>query len=211
MVLYPKTGKPWMFGLHQCSYARIWTPNEKKLFLEIGRRLSDGLTSLLIKRELQVSEQKYHELFERSFDGVYITSPEGKILDANKKMLEIFGYGSKGEELNLDLARDVYVNPADRERVLKKINEEGSGEFDIPVKKKSGDIIIVHFSLIAARDDNGNITSYWGLARDVTAQKKAEENMERQLAEIRHLQSSMKDREKQIQDLKQEIQRLSDN
>jgi PAS domain S-box-containing protein len=51
--VYPKSGKPWMFGLHQCSYPRIWTPGEKTLFREIGRRLSDALTGLLILRDLK--------------------------------------------------------------------------------------------------------------------------------------------------------------
>ncbi len=47
MVFYPKVGKPWSFGLHQCSYPRVWNDDEIKLFEEIGRRISDGLTSLL--------------------------------------------------------------------------------------------------------------------------------------------------------------------
>ena len=47
MVLYPKGDKPYLFGLHQCSYPRVWTPQEERLFQEIGRRLADALTSLL--------------------------------------------------------------------------------------------------------------------------------------------------------------------
>ena len=46
-VIYPKVGKPWMFGLHQCSYERVWTPDEEQLFQETARRISDALTTLL--------------------------------------------------------------------------------------------------------------------------------------------------------------------
>ncbi|MBK8027151.1 MAG: PAS domain S-box protein [Chloroflexi bacterium] len=56
MALYPKVDRPWAFGLHQCSNARIWSRDEERLFLEIGRRLSDGLTSLLTYRNLQKSQ-----------------------------------------------------------------------------------------------------------------------------------------------------------
>ena len=28
MALRPKDGPPWQFGLHQCSYPRVWTPSE---------------------------------------------------------------------------------------------------------------------------------------------------------------------------------------
>ncbi|MFH2066499.1 MAG: PAS domain S-box protein [Pseudomonadota bacterium] len=66
MALYPKVGKPWQFGIHQCSYARNWSPEEEKLFQEIGRRLGDALTSLLAYYDLQESEQRFRLVFENS-------------------------------------------------------------------------------------------------------------------------------------------------
>jgi GAF domain-containing protein len=53
VAIYPKTGDAYMFGLHQCSYERIWTEDEKTLFEAIGRRLADGLTSLVAYRDLR--------------------------------------------------------------------------------------------------------------------------------------------------------------
>jgi PAS domain S-box-containing protein len=64
MALDPKGTQPYMFGLSQCSYARVWTPREAFLFQEIGRRLSDALTSLSIFRSLRESEQRYRSIFE---------------------------------------------------------------------------------------------------------------------------------------------------
>ncbi len=61
MALYPKGEKPYMFGLSQCSYPRVWTPQEERLFQEIGRRLEDALTSLLMFRNLRESERKLEE------------------------------------------------------------------------------------------------------------------------------------------------------
>ena len=66
MALYPKLEQPWEFGIHQCSHQRNWSPAEKRLFQEIGRRLSDGITSLLIQRNLQASEARYRMVFENS-------------------------------------------------------------------------------------------------------------------------------------------------
>lgn len=59
MALYPKGDKPWVFGMHQCAKSRVWTASEKQLFQEIGRRLTDGLSSLSAYRDLQVSERKF--------------------------------------------------------------------------------------------------------------------------------------------------------
>jgi signal transduction histidine kinase len=58
MAVYPKVDKPYLFGLHQCSYPRVWTPQEEWLFHEIGRRLADALDTLLMFRNLRESERR---------------------------------------------------------------------------------------------------------------------------------------------------------
>jgi PAS domain S-box-containing protein len=58
MAVYPKVDKPYVFGLHQCSHPRVWTPQEERLFHEIGRRLADALDTLLMFRNLRESECK---------------------------------------------------------------------------------------------------------------------------------------------------------
>ena len=58
MAVYPKLDKPYMFGLHQCSHARVWTPAEERLFQETGRRLGDALNTLLVLRDLRESERQ---------------------------------------------------------------------------------------------------------------------------------------------------------
>jgi signal transduction histidine kinase len=58
MAVYPKTDRPYMFGLHQCSHARVWTSQEERLFQEIGRRLAGVLDTLLMFRDVRESERK---------------------------------------------------------------------------------------------------------------------------------------------------------
>jgi PAS domain S-box-containing protein len=57
MAVHPKVDMPYMFGLHQCSHPRVWKPREERLFHEIGRRLADALDTLLMFRNLRVSER----------------------------------------------------------------------------------------------------------------------------------------------------------
>src|SRR5882724_2423390 len=61
MTVYPKGDRPYMLGLHQCSYPRAWTPQEERLFQEVGRRLEDALTSRLMLRGMGESERKLEE------------------------------------------------------------------------------------------------------------------------------------------------------
>jgi signal transduction histidine kinase/DNA-binding response OmpR family regulator len=62
VALYPKVGRPWQFGLHQCAHVHIWSLEEERKFQEIGRRLADGLTSWITHRDLQISERRYRRL-----------------------------------------------------------------------------------------------------------------------------------------------------
>ena len=58
MAVHPKVDKPYAFALHQCSYPRVWTPHEERLFHEIGRRLADAMDTLLMFRNLRESQRK---------------------------------------------------------------------------------------------------------------------------------------------------------
>jgi signal transduction histidine kinase/PAS domain-containing protein len=58
MAVHPKVDKPYAFGLHQCSHPRVWTPQEERLFHEIGRRLGDALNTLLMFHNLRESQRK---------------------------------------------------------------------------------------------------------------------------------------------------------
>jgi len=89
VALYPKLDKPWAFGLHQCSYPRVWTPNEEALFQEIGRRLGDGLSSLSAYRNLREREEELRCLNQELEQRVRERTSQLEI--ANKE-LEAFSY-----------------------------------------------------------------------------------------------------------------------
>jgi len=56
MAVYPKGDRPYLLGLHQCAQARPWTAHDTRLLEEIGHRLADALTSLLMLRSLRQRE-----------------------------------------------------------------------------------------------------------------------------------------------------------
>jgi len=136
---------------------------------------------------LRKNEEKYRTLFEESFDGLFITSPEGRILDMNKKGVMMFGYDTKEEILSLDLERDVYADPPDRKRILSLVNAQGTAEYDVVVKKKNGETMITHCALTAVKNESGVITSYRGIIRDITAHKRAEEALRKSEEKFRNV------------------------
>ena len=71
MALRPRIGKPWMFGLHQCSHPRTFAAQETRLFHEIGRRLADALTSLVAFRDLHEGAERLRLAVEASNVGLW--------------------------------------------------------------------------------------------------------------------------------------------
>ena len=141
-------------------------------FEKASRKLSDSRAE-----EIRLSEEKYHNIFEESLDGLFISSSQGKILDINNRGLMMSGYNTKEEIYKLDIATDIYTNPADRQRILSMVNSQGSAEFEVEFKKKNGEIRNMHCSLVAVEDSSGKISSYRGIIRDISEQKQSEKAM----------------------------------
>ncbi|MBI5092767.1 MAG: MASE1 domain-containing protein [Candidatus Hydrogenedentes bacterium] len=130
------------------------------------------------EKALRDSEEKYRALFEESFDGLFITSPVGRILRMNKTGVAMFGYDAEDEVLRLDLERDIYAYPPDRARILAMVNAQGAAEYEVVVKKKGGGNMVAYCALNALRDDSGVITAYRGSIRDITDKKRVEEALQ---------------------------------
>ena len=91
VAVYPKASQGYVFGLHQCSYLRIWTADDAKLLREIGRRLADGLTSLRTYRDLEGSEERYRTLIQRIQAAVVVHGADTRVLASNRKAQELLG------------------------------------------------------------------------------------------------------------------------
>ncbi|MCF8028462.1 MAG: PAS domain S-box protein [Desulfobacteraceae bacterium] len=119
--------------------------------------------------QLAASEEKYQNLFEHVGVGVYISSKEGRFLDANQAFINMMGYSSKEEILNLDITRDLYVRPSDRPKFQEMIEREGRVvQYEVDFKKKDGTPITVLLTSHVRYDHNGNILGYEGITEDQT-------------------------------------------
>jgi PAS domain S-box-containing protein len=148
---------------------------------------------------IRASEEKFRALFEQSIDAIYVHAYDGSNLEANQAWLDMFGWTE--EELPfIDSARDVYVDPHDRDDFLRRIEESGIVADEVRFKKKDGTVIICQRTVVARRDEAGRIVSLQGIIRDITERKNAEEATLRSEARLRSLVSILQHEADTVQD-----------
>ncbi|MBC7239136.1 MAG: PAS domain-containing protein, partial [Chloroflexi bacterium] len=84
------------------------------------------------------SEARYREVVNHINAGIYWTTPDGEIVDANAAFLSMFGFNSTGE-LRKARATDLYANPDDRRWFLERILADGSvRNYEILYRRRDG-------------------------------------------------------------------------
>jgi two-component system, sensor histidine kinase and response regulator len=178
MAIYPKVEKPYMFGLHQCSYERAWTPREERLFQEIGRRLADGLTSLLVVRNLRDNEATLEDAQRMAHVGHWSRDLDTNRINWSNEIYRI--YGLSPQEPIIDFARfQKLIHPEDWQAWQRAVAEavRGGPRYDVEyrVVRPDGDVRIVHSQGDLTWDQSGRPRRMFGTLQDITERKRAEE------------------------------------
>src|SRR5215831_256940 len=180
MALYPKGDQPYMFGLSQCAYARVWTPQEERLFQEIGRRLEDALTSLLMVRTVRDSERKLEEAQHLAHVGYWERDLETDFITWSDETYRIFGLQPQAQILTL-AQLPALIHPEDQQRMIQAVAEalRGGRRYDVEYRmvRPTGEMRIVHSQGDVIRDESGRPRRMFGTVQDITERKRAEQRL----------------------------------
>jgi two-component system NtrC family sensor kinase len=132
----------------------------------------DQSQRIQMENRLRASEEDFKRLFEHVACGVFISSKEGKFINANQTLLDMLGYTSKEEFLNIDIASDLYVNPEDRRKFQQMIERDGRViDYEVDFKRKDGSTIPILLTAHVHYDQEGNVVGYEGLNVDLSQRK----------------------------------------
>jgi diguanylate cyclase (GGDEF)-like protein/PAS domain S-box-containing protein len=110
-------------------------------------------------------------------EGVYITTTEGKILDANPAFLRMFGVKSL-QELREYTAGQLVAKPERRQEELALIAKDGSvREFEIDIRRPDGEIRTVLDTAYQVTDPDTGETLYHGILIDITERTQLEQQL----------------------------------
>lgn len=150
------------------------TPTYQELEKRIKELTREAAELKRAGEAIRGAEEKYRILFDESKDAIYITSREGKFLDVNRALLELFGYSREEMIDKLDV-REIYVYPGERDTFQQEIEKKGSvRDYEVKFKKKNGMEMDCLLTGTVRRSNDGSILGYQGIIRDVTEQKRIE-------------------------------------
>ena len=131
----------------------------------------------LAEDALRESEAKYRFFIERAMFGIYRSTEDGRILEANPALVRMLGYDTADEVIALNMA-DIYQSSADRARLLESHRGQLGGTVEMRWKKKTGEPILVR---LTARTIVGpdRRESYETIAEDITEKRALEEQLRR--------------------------------
>jgi PAS domain S-box-containing protein len=143
--------------------------------------------------EEREKERRFTELFETLQEGIYFSTPEGKLLDGNVALVSVLGYENKEELLALD-SRSLSFDPNQSPVLGRSADDEGGVRTrEITLRRKNGTPGIFLDTSRAVWDAGGKIVRYQGTLVDVTERREMEKALRRQEEFQRYLLESFPD------------------
>ena len=137
-------------------------------------------------------EQRFTQLFESLQEGVYISNPEGRLLEVNPALVSILGYDTKEEllnlppeQLNIDAGEDPILGRGGSQSGHTRTRE-------VRLRRKDGGIAVC-VDTSSGVMDAGRVIRYHGTLVDVTDKRALEQQLQRQEEFRQHLLESFPD------------------
>jgi two-component system cell cycle sensor histidine kinase/response regulator CckA len=124
---------------------------------------------------LRRSERSYRTLVERAMYGIYRSTLDGRFLAVNPALVRMLGYDSEEELLAIDMGRDLYVDSAQRLRLVESYGEARAIEgVEVEWKRKDGRRILARLSGTTVHNERGELEAFEMIAEDVTDRRTLE-------------------------------------
>ncbi len=175
MAIFPRIDVPWLFGMHFCADAHVFSDEEARLFETIGVRLAEAMNSTLALRDLRESEAKHRQLLELAQEGIWVIDKDAMTTFVNPAMAQMLGYSvEEMQERHLFSFMDqrgVELAQANLRRREQGLSEEHEFEF----LRKDGSRLYAALATAPILDQDGAYAGAIAGVLDITARRRAEE------------------------------------
>lgn len=125
------------------------------------------------EERLRRSEAEYRALIEHAPYGIYRSTTPGRFVTVNRALVQMLGYESEADLLQLDLATDLYVDPDARGRLIELFRTvEHLEGVEFEWRRRDGRVITVRLAGRAVVVPQGNPQLFEMMAEDVTEMRR---------------------------------------
>ncbi len=130
-----------------------------------------------VEEQFRRSEARYRSLIQGAAYGIYRTTMDGTILDANPALAALLGYDSATELMALNMSA-VYRTPSERAQIIERYRRDGVAVagLDVNWKRKDGTPIVVRITARVVDFEDG-VSCFEGIVEDITAKRAFEEQL----------------------------------
>ncbi len=136
-----------------------------------------------LELRLRASENNYRTLLDHLPVGVYRTTPDGRIIEANRMLALLLGY-PRPEQLRDVNVNDLYVQKSDRDEHLKKLDTSLTYFTEFELRRRDGRVMCVRDFPRAVLGPEGRVENYTGILVDVSEQRQTERQLHKALVEL---------------------------
>ncbi|HEX5830953.1 MAG TPA: PAS domain S-box protein [Gemmatimonadaceae bacterium] len=123
----------------------------------------------------RASEERFQQFVEHAACGIYRATGDGRFLDVNPALVRMLGYDSADELLAVRLEETIYVDRADRGRLLARLRADTPhGWLDVRWRRRDGTPIVVRLAARAVHDATGAVQFCEAIVEDVTERHRRE-------------------------------------
>lgn len=129
-------------------------------------------------------EDRYKALIDELPVGVYRTTPEGRIIEANAALARMLGV-DRPQDLLSHNVRDFYVRREDRQEHLARLRTEPTAVHEFELRRKDGRTFWVRDHTRFVSGPDGATSHCDGILVDITAQRTSERRLQQALRRLR--------------------------
>lgn len=171
---------------------RVYETTKFPIYVDGHPEMLAGFTLDITERKraeeaLSASEKKYRNLIETINVGIFVTSMDGKFLQANSALAQMSGYDDIDSFLNIR-AQKLYAYVVDRKEIVAQIRRQGFvRNKEILLRRKDGSQYWASLSAVLLRDDADQPNGLLGSVYDISERKHAEELVQKNEKRFRAL------------------------
>ncbi|WP_461631477.1 PAS domain S-box protein [Labilibaculum euxinus] len=163
----------WVHGLGKLEF------NSNNNPIRLIGTISDITERKLAEEQLNLSREQYRSIFENSPLGIYQSTPEGDIINANKALLQMLEFESLAELQNRNLATEGYSKEStiSRKQFVEMIEKDGYVKgLEESWTTKDARVIPIRENARIVKGINGKVF-FEGTVEDISERKKTEKQL----------------------------------